>query len=152
MPKYKLCPRCELNYIPEDEDYCGVCKAELKIGPQLQFAVDDEDDEDKKLCPVCKNCYIPINEDMCESCAERAEYEDEKDIDMEQDEGWREFLDDDEKDEIIDKENSEELLSLNQLEEEEASQLFDDEEEEETDDDEMMETRDDEPDDFEIIP
>ena len=91
MPKYKLCPRCELNYIPEDEDYCGVCKAELKIGPQLQFAVDDEDDEDKKLCPVCKNCYIPINEDMCESCAERAEYEDEKDIDMEQDEGWREF-------------------------------------------------------------
>ena len=28
MPKYKLCPRCELNYITEDEDLCDVCKAQ----------------------------------------------------------------------------------------------------------------------------
>lgn len=29
--KYKKCPRCELNYILEDEDYCPVCKAEMKM-------------------------------------------------------------------------------------------------------------------------
>ena len=24
------CPRCELNYIQEDEQYCPVCKREMK--------------------------------------------------------------------------------------------------------------------------
>lgn len=24
--KYKLCPRCELNYIPVTENYCDICK------------------------------------------------------------------------------------------------------------------------------
>lgn len=151
MPKYKICPRCELNYIPEEEEYCGVCKAELKIGPQLQFAVDEEESSEQ-LCPICKSCYIPVGEEMCESCSKHSLYSEEKDVDSEQDEGWREFLDDDEKDEMLDKEHGEELLSLNQLAEEEADTLFDDEEEEETDDEEMMETNDDEPDDFVIMP
>ena len=130
MPKYKLCPRCELNYIPEDEQYCGVCKAELKIGPQLQFAIDDDDEASEKLCPICKINYIPINQDVCDSCRQKQDYAEEKDveIDDEKDESWKEFLDDDEKDEIIDKEHGEELISLTQLEQEEAAQLFDDEE------------------------
>ena len=29
MPRYKKCPRCELNYILEEDDYCEVCRAEL---------------------------------------------------------------------------------------------------------------------------
>ena len=29
MGKYKKCPRCELNYILETEDYCPICKAEM---------------------------------------------------------------------------------------------------------------------------
>ena len=37
------CPRCELNYIREGEEYCEVCKAELRKGPELLFAIDDED-------------------------------------------------------------------------------------------------------------
>ena len=41
MAKYVKCPRCDLNYILEGEDYCDVCKAELKIGPSLFY--DDED-------------------------------------------------------------------------------------------------------------
>ena len=28
--KYIKCPRCELNYILENEDYCHVCKSEMK--------------------------------------------------------------------------------------------------------------------------
>ena len=61
---YIKCPRCELNYIKEGEDYCDVCKAELKLGPQLLFAGDDEDDEfneERELCPVCKQNYICFN-------------------------------------------------------------------------------------------
>ncbi len=153
MPKYKLCPRCELNYIPEEEEYCGVCKAELKIGPQLMFAVDDEEENQEKLCPICKRVYIPVASEMCESCKEQSQYGDDKDdIDLDKDEKWRDFLDEDEKDDIINKENSEEFLSLSELEKQEAEELFDDEEEEYSDDEEMMETRDDFDDDFEIIP
>ena len=37
MVKYKKCPRCELNYIEEDKDYCDVCLAEMQ-GGKLKFA------------------------------------------------------------------------------------------------------------------
>ena len=39
MPKYVKCPRCDLNYMLEGEEYCDVCKAELKKAPPLVFAV-----------------------------------------------------------------------------------------------------------------
>ena len=48
MGDFIKCPRCELNYIHKSQGYCDVCKAELKIGPQLVFAVEDEDDEPKR--------------------------------------------------------------------------------------------------------
>ena len=41
MPTYRLCPRCELNYITEDEEYCSVCRDELHgIVPE-----EEEDDD-----------------------------------------------------------------------------------------------------------
>ena len=44
------------SYIHKSQGYCDVCKAELKLGPQLVFAVDDDDDEVAlELCPICKN-------------------------------------------------------------------------------------------------
>ena len=59
MAKYKKCPRCELNYIHKDQEYCDVCKAELKKGPQLIFAVDEDDEtETMVLCPICHHNYI----------------------------------------------------------------------------------------------
>lgn len=62
---YIKCPRCELNYIHKSQGYCDVCKAELKLGPQLVFAVDDDDDEVAlELCPICKQNYIKDNEEM----------------------------------------------------------------------------------------
>ena len=30
MPKYKKCPRCDLNYILEEEEYCKICQEELR--------------------------------------------------------------------------------------------------------------------------
>ena len=29
MAKFKLCPRCELNWIKAEEELCEVCKAQL---------------------------------------------------------------------------------------------------------------------------
>ena len=144
MP-YKLCPRCELNYIPEDEEYCGVCKAELKIGPQLMFAIDDEDESSEKLCPVCKRVYIPIGEEMCDSCKEKSLYTSDT-VDDEKDDSWRAFLDE-EKDEIS-KDGDEDIISLSEIEKEEAQ--FEDDEE---DEDEFAEQEvEEEPDDFEYLP
>ena len=40
MAEYVKCPRCDLNYMLKGEEYCDVCKAELKKGPTLIFAID----------------------------------------------------------------------------------------------------------------
>ena len=76
MPKYTLCPRCELNYILENEGYCDVCKAELKIGPQLMFSATEEVNE-QILCPICKVKYIGVDEEVCSKCRDKLEYEKE---------------------------------------------------------------------------
>ena len=140
MPKYVICPRCELNYIQEGEEYCDVCKAELKKGPQLVFAVDEDDEQEAlDLCPKCHQNYLKPGQTLCRQCAKLSQYEEEKnDLD---DESWKEFLDDEEpEDEDTD---SEEMLSLAKLAEEEGEELFDDEEEEEIEIHESIE-----PDDF----
>ncbi len=146
MADYIKCPRCELNYIPSTEKYCQVCKAELKLGPQLMFAIDD-DDETQILCPRCKQNYIDASEKMCDQCKEEVEMSIEKEIDIEKDEEWKNFVDDDEDLIPTGKEDGDEIL-LSQLEESEAGELFDGEEEEE----EEEEFYNDEPDDFEDYP
>lgn len=137
---YIKCPRCELNYIHKSQGYCDVCKAELKLGPQLVFAVEEDDDEPMELCPICKQVYIREGEEMCAKCREEMDFK-KDDIDIDNDEEWKNYLDDD-GDEV---ENDEEMLSLSKLAEEEAGELFDDEEEEEE-----IEEINEEPDDFEI--
>lgn len=121
--KYKKCPRCELNYIPKNEEYCGVCKAELKLAPS-PFMDEPEDDEiDGVVCPVCKVNYISFDESVCAVCREKTEKDDF--FDEEEDEVWRSYLDD-EKEEIspiID--NIE--VSLSELEEEEFEENEDSE-------------------------
>jgi hypothetical protein len=114
MPKYVLCPRCELNYIQEGEEYCDVCKAELKKGPQLVFAIDDEDEQEvMELCPKCHQNYLKPGQTLCRQCAKLSQYEDEKtDLDDE-DESWKEYLDNDETED--EDEDSEEMLSLAKL-------------------------------------
>lgn len=131
---YIKCPRCDLNYMKDDEKYCDVCKAELKIGPALKFAALNDDDElEQSLCPICKRNFMDASEEMCAECRERAKdkatIEPERDVDPDNDEEWRNFLDEDEKDAISNKGDEEEMLSLSQLEEEEANEFFDDEEE-----------------------
>ena len=125
MPKYVKCPRCDLNYMKEEEEYCDVCKAELKKGPQLIFAIDDIDDEVEtwEICPICHHNRLKPGETMCSRCAEEKDYQDSREDP--DDESWKEYLDADDDEE----EESEEMLSLNKLAEEEGE--FDDEEEEE---------------------
>ena len=62
MKKYIKCPRCELNYILEDEELCPVCKAEMK----LSGGADELLDEDLELCPVCGQNFITPEQSCCE--------------------------------------------------------------------------------------
>lgn len=136
---YIKCPRCDLNYIKRGEEYCAVCKAELKKGPQLVFAIDEEDEvETLDLCPICHQNHIKPGEKMCAKCAEEKEYlENREDPD---DESWKEYLDNEDDEE---EEEDEEMISLNKLAEEEGG--FEEEEEEEDLIEESVE-----PDDFDI--
>lgn len=138
MGKYKKCPRCDLNYIPTDEDMCDVCKAELGLDTSIVL-LDDiiDDDEPLKLCPVCKTAYIGMDEDMCENCLAHESGSVEE---VEDDDDWRSYLDDEDT-----KDTDEgDIISFDELE---ADEEFDDEDDFE--DEENLEVElDDYPDDF----
>ena len=86
LAKYKKCPRCELNYILEDEDYCEICKQELK---GIFCNVDVDEDDDAELCPVCGINFLNEGEKMCEACAAaRADEEKGSAIDDVEPDSW----------------------------------------------------------------
>lgn len=137
MIKYIKCPRCELNYIdPEKQEYCDVCIAEMK-GNKLQFADLDDDELDEnaektEICPICGVNTMRYGEKMCDACKQASQYEDDEDVDMDTDEEWKNYLDDDE-DLTVDDETLEEDLS------EELDGEFDDDFDDDFDDEESDE-------------
>ncbi len=145
MIKYIKCPRCELNYIdPEKQEYCDVCIAEMK-GNKLQFAdIDDEEYDDNtektEICPVCGVNTMRFGEKMCDACKQASQYEDDQDINMDTDEEWKNYLEDDE-DITIDDETLEEELS------EDLDDEYDDEVNDEYEDDDPLSDFDDDFDD-----
>ena len=54
-----LCPRCELNYIIGNDEYCKVCLQELR-GSAVQ--------EPEELCSVCNENPVIPGRDICEAC------------------------------------------------------------------------------------
>ena len=53
------CPRCELNYMPDTERYCTVCKREMR---------GEEDREDIEICPECGEHPVVLDEELCAVC------------------------------------------------------------------------------------
>ena len=49
MGKYKKCPRCELNWIPIEEELCEVCKAELGKASKISL-LEDDDEVERRGC------------------------------------------------------------------------------------------------------
>lgn len=106
MGKYIKCPRCELNWILEENEYCDVCKAELGV---KGFTLLEDEDEDM-LCPVCGVNYIEHGERMCSEC--RSKQKD--DVNFESDTS------------SSDEEHSDvEVISFDELEQEETDDKFD---------------------------
>ena len=53
------CPRCELNYIREEEQYCSVCKREMK---------GEVRDDPFELCSICNENPVMPGKDVCLMC------------------------------------------------------------------------------------
>lgn len=53
------CPRCDLNYIQENEKYCKVCLREMK-GETAR--------EEMELCSICNEAPALPGRDVCLSC------------------------------------------------------------------------------------
>ena len=53
------CPRCDLNYIREDEKYCKVCLRELK---------GDDSRDEVELCSICNEEPALPGRDICLFC------------------------------------------------------------------------------------
>ena len=53
------CPRCDLNYIREDEKYCKVCLRELK---------GDDSRDEVELCSICNEEPVLPGRDVCLFC------------------------------------------------------------------------------------
>nr|MDD6335303.1 hypothetical protein [bacterium] len=62
--KLVKCPRCELNYMPEGEKYCDVCKRDLKGGGGWE--------ETPELCIECGQRPAMPGEDLCRICLREA--------------------------------------------------------------------------------
>lgn len=133
MVKYMKCPRCELNYIDsEKQEYCDICLKEMK---GIALDIDDMEDESSEevlteICPVCGENMMRSGEKMCDACKRKAEFDEEPDPD--QDEEWRNYIDDDTDLELdeetaqIDETFDEEFEEEEEPEEEYASEEEDD--------------------------
>ncbi|MBE5799194.1 MAG: hypothetical protein E7321_04510 [Clostridiales bacterium] len=53
------CPRCELNYIREEEQYCSVCKREMK---------GEVHDDLFEMCSICNENPVMPGKDVCTMC------------------------------------------------------------------------------------
>lgn len=150
MIRYIKCPRCELNYIDADkQEFCDVCVAEMK-GDKLEFVDIDDDEmieeleeEATEMCPVCGANLMRAGETMCDECKKKNDYEEEPEVDPEQDEEWKNYLNDDTED-----------ISLEDARlDDELKDEFDEEDEEFEDDeyDEYSDEEDDFDDDFDDL-
>lgn len=120
--KYVKCPRCDLNYIDSRQDLCDICKAELGL-VDIPLVEDELDDENVILCPICKSTVISADEDMCLACKNAQEIEKDPTEDLDNDDKWKEYLDEDvEAEEQIE-------IPLEELQDEEFNSVYDDEEE-----------------------
>ena len=57
--RFIKCPRCELNYIPENEESCPVCKREMK---------GERHEEPIELCSICNENPVMPGRDVCYEC------------------------------------------------------------------------------------
>ena len=129
------CPRCDLNYIREDEKYCKVCLQEMK---------GESRSEEIELCSICNEEPALPGKDVCLFCLKEMnksnneeETEEETDPvdtntigDMDDVSGMDEIIPEVEEEESSEYDEIEQELSLEDVREDEEREADDEEEEE----------------------
>ncbi len=69
------CPRCELNYIREEEQFCSVCRREMR--GEIQ-------EDTVELCSVCGENPVMPGKDVCLSCYKEMAQQDAEEPEEEQ--------------------------------------------------------------------
>ena len=99
--RLRKCPRCELNYIQEDEDYCKVCKREMKgedVAEEVEMCTvcNEAISVDVGIDPVSSMDEIISDSDDDIPAGEYKEIEDDLSLDEMSDEEQKDDEDDDE--------------------------------------------------------
>jgi hypothetical protein len=80
----RKCPKCELNYIKDDEQYCNVCLRELKTA--VSHHKQEDEDEEIIMCTECGEAPAVRGSDLCAECLKEAkrqtELENAADLDV----------------------------------------------------------------------
>ena len=63
---FKKCPKCELNYIRDDEQYCNVCLREMRR--IASKAKREEDEEEVLICTECGEAPAVRGSELCAEC------------------------------------------------------------------------------------
>lgn len=127
--KYVKCSRCELNYMKEGEEYCDVCKNELRI-LGTNALIDEE--EETELCPICGQVFIKPEQTMCDDCAKKGALDE-----VERDDSEEDFDVKAEKVLMNQDDDDLEIVSLTDLQAEEDADIDDEEDADMFDDDSM---------------
>ncbi len=128
------CPRCDLNYIREDEKYCKVCLREMK---------GEKQSDEMELCSVCNEEPCLPGKDVCLFCLKEMnksnneeETEEEADPvntntigDMDDVSGMDEIIPEVEEEESSEYDEIEQELSLEDVREDEEKDADEEEEE-----------------------
>lgn len=107
------CPKCELNYVRDGEEFCDVCKREMKRAQTHGRHVEEEPDEDEVImCTECGEAPAVRGSGLCAACLKekkrQAELEKASDLDGDEFDEEIELDEDEEEDENDDASDDEE--------------------------------------------
>lgn len=60
---FRKCPKCELNYIKDDETFCNVCLREIKRGQR-----EEKPEEEALMCTECGEAPAVHGSELCAEC------------------------------------------------------------------------------------
>ena len=93
------CPKCELNYIRDGEDFCDVCKREMKRAQARGRHAEDEAEEDEVImCTECGEAPAVRGSDLCAACLKEQKRQVELENAAELDQDYDDPIEEDEED------------------------------------------------------
>lgn len=59
----KKCPKCEINYMRDDQQFCDVCLRQMKSRKRNKPV-----EEEERMCSECGEVLAMPGHDLCEDC------------------------------------------------------------------------------------